>query len=166
MSVVPFPPPEKLSVIHADLASRELTFSWSPVAPDCPAVHYNILASNCGTCSTITSYTTITCANVPTDGSTCILAVQTVVCGNVTGNFSDSVRGTLKGTRIPQPRPQATDACRNYLVPGHGKQIFIHCTLSLMLQPIFVKLEAKDASTTRALPWQAQACRHLCPGPQ
>ena len=100
MYTVQFPPPDKLSIIHADLASRQLVFSWSSVAPDCPAIHYNILASNCGSCPTTTNHTTVTCTNVPTNGSVCTFAIQTVVCQNITGNSSDSVQGTLKGTHM------------------------------------------------------------------
>ena len=75
--------------------SRALTFDWSPVAPDCHTLHYNILSSNCGSCSTTTTNTTVTCTDVPTDGSMCTFAVQTVVCGNIVGNFSDSVNFTV-----------------------------------------------------------------------
>ena len=85
-------PPEQLHISGIDFSSRKLTFAWSSVAPDCPAIHYNILASNCGSCSTTTTNTTVTCTDVPTTGSTsCNFAVQTVVCGNMTGNISDPV---------------------------------------------------------------------------
>ena len=75
------------------------TFTWSPVAPDCPTVYYNILASNCGSCPTTTNHTTVTCTDVPTNGSTCTFAVQTVVCGNVFGNSSDSINITSANTK-------------------------------------------------------------------
>ena len=88
----PLSPPDKLQINNINFLSQELTFSWSPVAPDCPAIRYNILASNCGSCPTTTNYTTVTCINVPTDGSVCTFAVQTVVCGNITGNASDAIR--------------------------------------------------------------------------
>ena len=90
----PFSPPNKLYISSADFSSRELTFKWSPVAPDCPAIHYNISASNCGSCPTTTNHTTVTCTDVPTVGSVCTFAVQTVVCGNVTGNYSSPVEVT------------------------------------------------------------------------
>ena len=61
------------------------------MSPDCPAIHYNILVSNCGSCST---HTTVTCTDIPTNGSQCTLAVQTVVCGNITGNISDPINIT------------------------------------------------------------------------
>jgi hypothetical protein len=76
---------------YVDLHSQQLTFTWSPIASDCPAIHYNILASNCGDCPTTTNYTNVTCNNVPTDGNTCIFAVQTVFCTNITSNQSNSV---------------------------------------------------------------------------
>jgi hypothetical protein len=95
--LVPFQPPEGLSIIQADLGSRRLTFSWSPVTPDCPAIHYNILASNCGSCPTTTNHTNVTCTDVPTDGSVCTFAVRSIVCGSITGNFSESIEVVLKG---------------------------------------------------------------------
>ena len=94
----PFSPPNQLYISSADFSSRELTFEWSPVAPDCPAIHYNILASNCGSCPTTTNHTTVTCTDVPINGSTCTFAIQTVVCGNIIGNnISNSVRIILYG---------------------------------------------------------------------
>ena len=70
---------------NADFVSRKLTFSWSIVSTDCVAlIHYNIQASNCGSCPTITNHTNATCTEVPTNVTTCMFAIQTVVCGNIT----------------------------------------------------------------------------------
>ena len=93
----PFPSPDRLYISYADFGLKELTFKWSPVAPDCPAIHYKILSSNCGSCPTTATHTTVTCTDVPTDGDMCTFAVRTVVSGNVIGNLSDSVQGLLKG---------------------------------------------------------------------
>ena len=81
-------------------ASNKITFTWSPVAPTCPSLHYNILSTNCGSCPTTTTNTTVTCTDVPTDGSLCTFAVQTFVCGNVDGNFSDLIHVALKDTSM------------------------------------------------------------------
>ena len=83
--------PQTLSLISTDLSLRHVTFAWSPVAPDsdCPAIHYSTVTSNCGSCPTTTNHTTVTCVDIPTDGSTCAFAVRVVVCGNVTGNVRD-----------------------------------------------------------------------------
>ena len=86
--------PSKPYISIADYASKVFTFVWSPVAPDCPAIHYNILASNCGSCPTTTNHTNVTCTDVPTDGSTCTFAVQMEACGNITGNISDAMNVT------------------------------------------------------------------------
>ena len=82
-----------------DIGLRQLEFAWSPVATVCPAVyvHYNILASNCGSCPTTTNHTNVTCVDIPTDGSTCTFAVRVVICGNVTGNVSDEAQVVFKG---------------------------------------------------------------------
>ena len=64
---------------------------------------YNILASNCGSCPTTTNHTNVTCTDIPTNGSTCTLAVQTVVCTEdtdcTTGIRSDSISIRLLNTR-------------------------------------------------------------------
>ena len=57
---------------------------------DCLVSHYIILATDCGSCSPETSYTTIICNNVPTNGHVCKLAVQAVFCGNISGEMSRS----------------------------------------------------------------------------
>ena len=84
-------PPNDLRISHIDIGLIQLTFSWGPVAPDCPVVSYNILASNCGSCPTTTNHTTATCTDVPTDAKECTFAVQIVVCGNITGSKNNSI---------------------------------------------------------------------------
>jgi hypothetical protein len=64
------------------------TFTWSAPSSGCPNVRYNILASNCGSCPTTTNHTNVTCTDIPMDGSTCTLTLQTVVCGIITGELS------------------------------------------------------------------------------
>ena len=83
INTVPFPPPDAIFIALVNFGLKEITFTWNPVAPDCPAIHYNILASNCGSCPKTTNHTTVTCTDVH-NGSMCMLAVQTVVCGNIT----------------------------------------------------------------------------------
>ena len=90
-----FSPPDRLYMSNADFVSRQLTFNWScTVSTTCPAIHYcnHILASNCGSCPTTTNHTSVTCTDVPTYGSMCTFAVQTVGCGNITSNRSVSIR--------------------------------------------------------------------------
>ena len=89
-----------MCISQADISSRQLVFNWSPVAPDCPAIHYNILTSNCGSCPTTTTHTTAICTDVPIDGSVCMFALQTVVCGKIVGNSSETIEGMLKGLHI------------------------------------------------------------------
>ena len=95
----PFKLPQAPSLISTDLSLRYATFAWTPVAPnsDCPVIHYDTVTSNCGSCPTTTNNTTVTCVDIPTDGSTCAFAVRVVICGNVTGNVSDEARGVFKG---------------------------------------------------------------------
>lgn len=71
--------------------SRQLKFRWSPVALECPEVHYTINASNCGICPTTTNHINVTCTDVPSDGSICTFALKTVVCGNIYGKMSEPV---------------------------------------------------------------------------
>ena len=87
----PFTAPDRLYMSHANLVSRQLTFNWSTVSTDCPAIHYNILSSNCGSCPTTTNHTTVICVDIPTNSSVCTFAVQSVVCGNITGQRSNPI---------------------------------------------------------------------------
>ena len=66
-------------------AQDSLVFSWNSSFSNCSAIHYNILASNCGSCPTTTNHTTATCTDVSTDGSVCNFTVQTIVCENSVG---------------------------------------------------------------------------------
>ena len=95
-----FPPPNTLHTSAVNLDLSELTFVWSPVAPDCPAIHYNILTSNCGSCPTATNHTNVTCSSVPTNASTCTITVQTISCGNIAGNVSDPITITFYSERV------------------------------------------------------------------
>ena len=88
LTAVPFPPPDAISIALVDFGLNKITFSWNPVAPNCPAIYYNILASNCGSCPTTTNHTIITCTDVPTNNSMCTFAVQAVACGNITSNMT------------------------------------------------------------------------------
>ena len=99
-NVGPFPPPNAISLALVNFGPKEITFSWNPVAPDCPAIHYNILASNCGSCPTTTNHTNVTCTDVPTDDIMCSFAIQTAFCGNITGNQSKPLtfNTTIEGT--------------------------------------------------------------------
>ena len=92
----PFPPPGEVSINLTALGSRQFSVNWSPVAPDCPAIHYNILASNCGSCPTDTNHATVTCINVPTNQKTlCTFALRTVVCGYIAGILSNPISVSL-----------------------------------------------------------------------
>ena len=98
----PFPPPDEVSLALVNFGSKEISFSWSPVTPHCPSIHYNIHASNCGSCPTTTNHTNVTCTDVPTDDSMCSFAIDTTICGNITGNqskpliFNVTIEGTTK----------------------------------------------------------------------
>ena len=97
----PFLPPDEININLSDLDLRQFMFSWSPVAPDCPAIHYNILASNCGSCPTTTNHTNVTCTDVPTEQNTfCAFALQTVVCGNITGILSNPISVSLSDDNV------------------------------------------------------------------
>ena len=81
------PAPREVKMSTVNYSSREVTFNWSPVAPNCLAISYNILSSNCGSCPTTTNHTNVTCTDVyVSPGDTCTFAVQTVanLCGRST----------------------------------------------------------------------------------
>ena len=107
--IAPSEPPETLYMSNADLVSRKLTFNWST---DCPAMlHYNIRASNCGSCPTTTNHTNVTCTNVQTNGSLCTFAVQSVVCGSITGQFSSPVRVSILNSTEGVHNPDNSRVC-------------------------------------------------------
>ena len=113
--IAPSAPLLTLYMSNADFISRKLTFSWST---DCDAMlHYNILASNCGSCPTTTNHTNATCTNVQTNGSLCTFAVQAVVYGNITGQLSYPIRATIL---IPTDNTSlgihSSDSCRVYII--------------------------------------------------
>ena len=150
-------PTNKLEISDINFSPRQLTFSWSPVAPDCPAIHYNILASNCGSCPTTTNHTNVTCTDVPTNG-TCIFAAQTVVCGNIAGDTSYPIRintGLLPPTESTGTyNLDTTDVCKpdadtvhitsiNSLAAGLTLSVVVSITLVLTI--IWSKAKIKAA---------------------
>ena len=83
-------------------APRQLTFSWDPVAPNCAAIHYNILAQNCGICPSATQHNTVVCHDMEVDQNlTCSFVVQNFrTCDGVAGRMSIPVSIMLKGNNI------------------------------------------------------------------
>ena len=69
------------------------------MAPNCAAIHYNILAQNCGNCPSSTPHTTVVCHDMNVGANlTCSFVVQNVrTCDDITGNMSDPVKVHLKG---------------------------------------------------------------------
>ena len=89
-------PPATISV--NDDQYRQLTFSWDD--QQCDRVNHNIIAFNCGDCPATSISTSVTCTDVPRDGTLCRFAVQRVMCGNIAGNVSGPVIVKLKGKSI------------------------------------------------------------------
>ena len=87
-------PPENISwlVSYQQLHKYTIAFKWNMHTQDCHPT-YNILASNCGLCPTMTNNSTVTCTDVSTDidDGMCTLAIQTVVCGRIAGELSPRV---------------------------------------------------------------------------
>ena len=98
-----FPSTKNVRISIANF-NRKLLFNWSPAAPDCPTIYYNILASNCGSCPTTTNYTNVTCTDAPISSNACEFVVHTVVCGNITG-YTVSI-----GANILYPREDSGDS--------------------------------------------------------
>ena len=94
--------PSRPFISLVNVVSKQLIFGWSPIALECPDIHYKINASNCGNCPTTTNHTTVTCTNVPTNGNTCTFAVQTIVCRNIFGNISEPVAVLLNDVNSRQ----------------------------------------------------------------
>ena len=146
--VGPLLSPSNLHISIADFVSREIVFRWSPDDPDCP-IDYNILSSNCGSCPTTTNNTNVTCTDVPIDGSTCTFAVQSVVCGNLSANVSDSINVTApniremakcKGTSVDSNSPNQQIPCTEIVtnpVTDNSRIVTITFIASIVLATLF-----------------------------
>ena len=93
----PFPPPSNvtLSLIN----SSHLTLTWNSVSPNCQAVHYKINTTNCGQCPNTADTNSVTCnisKNVAFE-QICVLTVEAVVCGNVSGIPSEPTVFVMNG---------------------------------------------------------------------
>ena len=133
-------PPNNILISGVDISQQQLTFTWSPVVPDCPAIHYNILASNCGSCPTTTNHTTATCIDIPTIGSTsCNFAIQAVVCGNISGNTSDPI---IAQTGIP------TDIINVYIASISSLATALTVSIVISITIIVIILKRNKAKNT------------------
>ena len=92
-----------MHVSLVDIVSRRLTFNWGSVAPDCLSLHYNILSSNCGSCPTTTTNTTVTCTDVPvgvSDLMLCNFSVQATSCGKIISLYKNDPVGIFEERSI------------------------------------------------------------------
>ena len=141
----PFPASYNLFINETNLDLRTITWIWSPVAPDCPAVYYNILASNCGSCPTTTNHTTVTCTDIPIYDSMCSFAVQTVVCGNITANPSKEILVILKDS-IDHEQKFCTGAIISAILLGLFSLTMI-CVNSFVVILYFVRKKLMKVSS-------------------
>ena len=98
-NVDPHPPND---VYIAGGSTNVLTFSWSPVLPNCSFISYRITSENCGECPTLTHNTSVNCIIITNHTNAaldqmCTFSIQSVVCGNSIGNANISVIAKLKG---------------------------------------------------------------------
>lgn len=96
------PPPKnieaKMLSAGDDSNNYHIQFTWSQVTP-CHAVHYNIRAINCGTCPHSAYKPSAVCIKMKHSSNmeVCTFKVQTVLCGEVAGEFSDPFHFAVKG---------------------------------------------------------------------
>ena len=135
--------PSNLHIRTIDFISRRLTFVWSPVTPDCPGIHYNILASNCGSCPTTTNHTTVTCTDIPTSHSMCIFAIQPVLCGNLIGNSSVPIRVNIT-TSLDRNN---ADTCTNtaYIIATSSLAVGLITSVVVFITTIVIILRKRKA---------------------
>ena len=69
------------------------------MAPNCAAIHYNIMDENCGDCPSTTQHNRIVCHDMDVDRNlTCSFVVQNFrKCDGVAGNMSIPLNVTLRG---------------------------------------------------------------------
>ena len=104
--------------------TNRLTFSWSSVLMTCPSIGYNITSMNCGVCPNFTLNTTVNCTITTnhTNGQiqTCTLSIQSIICGNYTGNQTNTITVKYKGKLCHDITHCHVHACESivYAVPG------------------------------------------------
>ena len=98
MSIIhsdPLPPPTNVQLV--DVNSKQLVFNWSSEESNCSTLQYNI-DSDCGICTnTVTTFATCSIDLSAITNNMCTFAIQSVVCGNISGILSDPLSITLKG---------------------------------------------------------------------
>lgn len=86
-----FPPP--VNVTYMQISEEAVSITWSPVFHTCPSVFYNInTSSNCVDVPDTTDVNSVTYQIrkvVPQKPISCEIAIQTVVCDNIYGSFSE-----------------------------------------------------------------------------
>ena len=101
--IVPYPPPTNVHFEATDSERNEIVFAWDEVNDThCSSIQYIITAINCGACPNATTDTNISCVYIQSDVSidanhTCMLAVQTEICGYLLGEKSNYIRINLDG---------------------------------------------------------------------
>lgn len=105
MPVDPFHPP--VDVRLADVRQGFLKFEWSPVVNNCVSLVYEVNATqSCGSCPHHTTFTSVSCTfNFSHIPGVCRFSIRTIVCNNITGNWSEPVNVTLKGIQFTLLRP-------------------------------------------------------------
>ena len=94
----PSPPTDITWELIGSNVTNMAMFMWSPVLSNCSKVKYNIDHSNCGSCPNTTTHTNITCTHITSSTLLgCMLTVQTVVCGNISGDWSNKISLSEKG---------------------------------------------------------------------
>ena len=99
-------PPNDVTLYEVTL--NHLTFIWSEnnVLSHCPLLHYRISASpSCGLCPNTTVNTTATClgdyAQLLSNSLNCSFAIQTIVCGDISGVVSEAVNVMWSDVNVP-----------------------------------------------------------------
>ena len=85
------------------MSEGHISFEWTPVETDCPAVSYEVITINCGLCSADVTYTSnVTCNPLSTRYPSCKLNVTTKsnVCGNALEAMSELTIQIKEGTLI------------------------------------------------------------------
>ena len=95
----PYPPPTYVRLAKAN--GRDLMFAWEPINYTifCPSLHYEPV-SNCSQCSVTSDSAKCSISVITADAKVCTFAIRTVVCRNIIGPESDTVKVTLKGLNL------------------------------------------------------------------
>lgn len=99
-SVDPYPPPSYLQL--ANVNRKDLMFTWEPInlTSVCSSLYYEPLTNCSGNCITASGSANCSISMITSIAKVCSFAIRPVICDNIVGNKSETMKIILKGLNI------------------------------------------------------------------